>query len=42
MTVAELATLVIPGLIGGGLYLYILNERRKLLAARADHVHPAE
>jgi hypothetical protein len=42
MTQSEIAVTVIPLLIAGGMYLYILNERRKLIAAREKRQHPAE
>ena len=42
MTQGEIASVVVPILIAGGMYLYILNERRKLIAAREKRQHPAE
>ncbi|WP_258558396.1 MULTISPECIES: hypothetical protein [Sphingomonas] len=42
MTQGEIASVVVPLLIAGGMYLYILNERRKLIAAREKRHRPAE
>ena len=39
MTIAEMAPVVVAAALSGGLYLYLLRERRKLRDHRA---HPAE
>ena len=42
MTQGEIASIAVPLVIAAGMYLYILNERRKLIAAREKRQHPAE
>ena len=43
MTQGEIAVAVVPLLITAGMYLYLLNERRKVIAARERRRHhPAE
>ena len=42
MTLAEVGVVVVPGSFALIMYLYLLNERRKLIAAREKRQHPAE
>lgn len=42
MTIFDIAVVAIALGITGGMYGYILNERRKLREARGRHIHPAE
>lgn len=42
MTGFDIAVVVLALGITGGLYGYMLHERRKLREARGHHVHPAE
>lgn len=43
MIPAEAVPVILSVVLGGGLYLYILGERRKVIAARERRrQHPAE
>ena len=43
MTLIEIGVPALAAAIAGGMYLYVLNERRKLREARNHrHIHPAE
>ncbi len=42
MTVFDVAVIAIALGITGGMYGYILHERRKLRDARSHSIHPAE
>lgn len=42
MTFFDIGVPALAIVIGGGLYLYLLRERRKLHALRDHGVHPAE
>lgn len=42
MTFADLIPVAVSGIIAVGMYLYLLNERRKLRASRDHTAQPAE
>jgi len=42
MTQGEIASIILPSAIAAGMYLYLLKERRQLIAAREKRQHPAE